>query len=98
MKSTTTLMDDGTICDGVSSPRKSPTSRKGREKWGTPIIYDAGEVGHPAPAGSVEEQRGVCRCYGPVRRENVAVKASVYRATQGLFAWLSVHEILHHVR
>ena len=23
---------------------KGPTSRKEREKWGTPIIYDAGEV------------------------------------------------------
>ncbi len=38
---------DRRICKGVSSPRKGLTSRKVREKWGTPIIYDAGEVGHP---------------------------------------------------
>jgi hypothetical protein len=27
---------------------KGPTSPKEREKWGTPIIYDVGEVGRPA--------------------------------------------------
>ena len=27
---------------------KAPTSRKEREKWGTPIVLIAGDVGHPA--------------------------------------------------
>ena len=35
---------------GGRGPRmtKAPTSRKEREKWGTPIVLIAGDVGHPA--------------------------------------------------
>ncbi len=31
----------------VVPPHEGPTSRKEREKWGTPIVLIAGDVGHP---------------------------------------------------
>ncbi len=32
-----------------------PTSRKEREKWGTPLIYDATDVGHPPFTDDLQE-------------------------------------------
>jgi hypothetical protein len=38
----------GLLWIAVLVPRhKGPTSRKEREKWGTPILLIAGDMGHP---------------------------------------------------
>src|SRR5882724_591311 len=66
-------------CDGAhpaevikqASPSqwKGPTSRKERKKWGTPIIYDAGEVGYPpkSKAGTTSRASATDRSLRPTR-------------------------------